>query len=139
MPVACPIAWATARRLRVRPRSSGGLAGRVRCAGADPYGGGGGLLGVNAHVERARCSSRGLGPGFGVFASALLSAFFLHRNPTGRVVETFKRRSPHLFEAAAGMLQAGAREMAADQVPLPQALQRLWTLFVPGTGSGSPV
>jgi tRNA(Arg) A34 adenosine deaminase TadA len=104
--------------------------GRIRYAGADPYGGGGGLVGVNPHVERLPLQFEGPRlDGFGVFASALLPAFFLHRNPTGHVVETFRRTSPRLLEAATGMLQAGAREMAADHVPLPHALQRLWALL----------
>jgi hypothetical protein len=62
--------------------------GRIRYAGADPYGGGdGALTGSNAHTERVPLQLEGpREDAFGVLASALLPAFFLRRDPDGHVV-----------------------------------------------------
>jgi tRNA(adenine34) deaminase len=102
--------------------------GRIRYAGADPYGGGdGGLVGVNPHVERVPLELDGpREDAFGVLASALLPAFYLRRKPTGHVVRAFARRAPALLAAAESMLAAGAAELAAAGVPLPEALPSLW-------------
>jgi tRNA(adenine34) deaminase len=58
--------------------------GRVRYAGADPYGGGdGGLIGVNPHVERVPLRLEGpRRDPFGAFATALHVAFFLRLWPS---------------------------------------------------------
>jgi len=102
--------------------------GRIRYAGADPYGGGdGGLVGVNPHVERVPLQFEGpRRDAFGVLASALLPAFYLRRKPTGHVVRAFERQAPDLLAVAESMLDAGAQEMAAAGVALPAALPSLW-------------
>jgi hypothetical protein len=102
--------------------------GRIRYAGADPYGGGdGGLIGVNAHVERVPLQLEGpRRDRFGVLASALLPAFYLRRKPTGHVVRAFERQTPDLLAVAKTMLDGGAPEMASAGVPLAEALPRLW-------------
>jgi tRNA(Arg) A34 adenosine deaminase TadA len=111
--------------------------GRIRYAGADPYGGGdGGLVGVNAHVERVPLEIEGpRADAFGVLASALLPAFYLRRKPAGHVVRTFERETPVLFGAATALLDAGAPEMAAKGVALPAALPDLWPALSAGVAS----
>jgi tRNA(Arg) A34 adenosine deaminase TadA len=106
--------------------------GRVRYAGADPYGGGdGGLLGTNPHVERLPLTLEGprLDP-FGRLASALLVAFFLDRNPDGHVVRAFRRRTPELLGVARTLLDHGARDAARVGTPLSDALATLWPALV---------
>ncbi len=107
--------------------------GRIRYAGADPYGGGdGGLIGVNPHVERVPLALEGpRNDAFGVLASALLPAFYLRRKPTGHVVRAFERETPALLAAAEAMLGVGAPELAATGVPLPDALPRFWDALQP--------
>lgn len=102
--------------------------GRIRYAGADPYGGGdGGLIGVNPHVERVPLELEGpRRDAFGVFASALLPAFYLRRKPMGRVVGAFEQRTPNLLAVARSMLDADAPEMAAAGVPVAEALASMW-------------
>jgi tRNA(adenine34) deaminase len=102
--------------------------GRVRYAGADPYGGGdGGLVGVNPHV--ARVPLRLEGPrddAFGRLASALLLAFFLRRKPEGHVVRAYASGAPELRRVAEALLDRDAPETAARGVPLGDALPGLW-------------
>lgn len=102
--------------------------GRVRYAGADPYGGGdGGLLGTNPHVERLPLRLEGPRPDpIGRFASALLVAFFLERKPDGHVVRAFRGRAPELLDVARGLADLGARDAATAGTPLPDALPALW-------------
>jgi tRNA(Arg) A34 adenosine deaminase TadA len=102
--------------------------GRIRYAGADPYGGGdGGLVGVNPHVERVPLVLEGpRRDAFGVLASALLPTFYLRRKPAGHVVRAFEEKAPDLLAVAQAMLAAGSADMAAAGVPLPQALRELW-------------
>jgi hypothetical protein len=107
--------------------------GRIRYAGADPYGGGdGGLVGVNPHVERVPLVFEGpRRDPFGVLASALLPAFYLRRKPAGHVVQAFARAAPGLLAVAEALLAAGAPNMAAAGVPLPEALPELWRWLEP--------
>jgi tRNA(Arg) A34 adenosine deaminase TadA len=102
--------------------------GRVRYAGADPYGGGdGGLLGTNPHVERLPLAFEGpRADPFGRLASALLVAFFLDRSPQGHVIRAFQGRAPEVLGVARALLDAGARHSAAAGTPLPEALPSLW-------------
>jgi tRNA(adenine34) deaminase len=103
--------------------------GRVRYAGADPYGGGdGGLVGVNPHVERLPLQLEGpRDDAFGGLASALLPAFFLVRDPSGHVVRAYRERMPAMLAVAERLLEAGAPAMAAAGVALPDALACFWT------------
>jgi tRNA(Arg) A34 adenosine deaminase TadA len=102
--------------------------GRVRYAGADPYGGGdGGLLGTNPHVERVPLVLDGpRADPFGRLASALLVAFFLDRKPDGHVVRAFRGRAPELLDVARALLELGAREAAARGSMLEETLPALW-------------
>ena len=102
--------------------------GRVRYAGADPYGGGdGGLVGGNPHIERLPLQFEGpRDDAFGVLASALLSAFYLRRNPQGAVVVAYAERMPDVLAVARALLDAGAPERAAAGVPLHEALPAIW-------------
>lgn len=102
--------------------------GRIRYAGADPYGGGdGGLVGVNPHVERVPLQLEGpRDDAFGVLASALLPAFYLCRNPDGAVVQAYAERRPDMLAVAQGLVAAGAQDLAAEGVPLDEALPRIW-------------
>jgi tRNA(Arg) A34 adenosine deaminase TadA len=102
--------------------------GRIRYAGADPYGGGdGGLTRVNPHVERVPLRLEGpRDDAFGLLASALLLAFFLRRKPAGHVVRAYEERMPTMLAVARALLGAGAPEAAAADVPLPDALPRFW-------------
>ena len=102
--------------------------GRIRYAGADPYGGGdGALTGSNAHTERVPLRLEGpREDAFGVLASALLPAFFLRRNPDGHVVRAFAERAPATLAVAERLLEAGAPELAARRVALPEALEAIW-------------
>ena len=106
--------------------------GRIRYAGADPYGGGaGGLVAVNAHIARVPFQLDGpRGDAFGTLGSALLLAFFLRRNPSGHVVQSYAERQPALTAVAEAMLDAGAPEAAAAGVPLVDALAGFWTALV---------
>jgi tRNA(adenine34) deaminase len=103
--------------------------GRLRYAGADPYGrGDGALAGMNPHVERVPLQLEGPRQDpFGVLASALPPAFFLRRNPTGHVVLSYARLTPALLAVAERLLEAGAPELAARGVALPDALEAVWT------------
>jgi tRNA(Arg) A34 adenosine deaminase TadA len=102
--------------------------GRIRYAGADPYGGGdGGLTGVNPHVERVPLRIDGpRDDAFGLLASALLLAFFLRRKPVGHVVRAYEERMPSMLAVAHALLDAGAPEAAAAGVPLADALGQYW-------------
>lgn len=102
--------------------------GRVRYAGADPYGGGdGGLTGVNPHVERVPLRIEGpRADPFGRLASALLLAFFLRRKPEGHVVDAYAAHAPHVLPVAEALLASGAPETAARGVALADALPALW-------------
>jgi tRNA(Arg) A34 adenosine deaminase TadA len=102
--------------------------GRVRYAGADPYGGGdGGLTGVNPHVERVPLRIEGPREDrFGRLASALLLAFFLRRRPEGHVVAAYTARAPHMVPLAEALVARGAPETAARGVALCDALPALW-------------
>ena len=102
--------------------------GRIRYAGADPYGGGdGGLLGTNPHVERLPLALEGpRRDPFGRLASGLLVAFFLERNPAGHVVRAFGDRAPEIVDVARALLAGGVRSRAADGVGLRGALPALW-------------
>jgi tRNA(Arg) A34 adenosine deaminase TadA len=110
--------------------------GRVRYAGADPYGGAaGGVLGDNPHTERLPLRLEGpREDAFGLLASALLPAFFLRRNPEGHVVRAFAQRAPATLAVAERLLGAGAPELAAGGVALPDALTRVWT-YLERTGA----
>jgi len=112
--------------------------GRIRYAGADPYGGGdGGLVGVNPHVERVPLQFDGpRRDEFGVLASALVPAFYLRRKPAGHVVRAFERETPNLLAVAESMLDAGAPEMAAAGVPLREALRSLWRPLATASADG---
>jgi|SRR5215207_1053850 len=99
--------------------------GRVRFAGADPYGAG--QIAGNPHVDRVPLQIDGpREDAFGVLASALLPAFFLRRNPHGAVVATYEERMPDVLAIAHELLEAGAPETATAGVPLPEALPRIW-------------
>jgi tRNA(adenine34) deaminase len=99
--------------------------GRVRFAGADPYGAG--HVGSNPHVERVPLQLEGpLNSEFGTLFSALLPAFYLRRNPQGAVVATYAERMPDMLAVARRLLDAGAPELAAAGGPLPDALPRIW-------------
>ena len=102
--------------------------GRIRYAGADPYGGGdGGLLGTNPHVERLPLALEGpRRDPFGRLASGLLVAFFLERKPDGHVVRAFGDRTPELVDLARALLATGMRAWAAQGVGLPEVLPALW-------------
>ena len=102
--------------------------GRVRFAGADPYGAGdAGKLGGNPHIERVPLQFEGpRDDEFGVLAAALLPAFYLRRKPDGAVVAAYERAMPDLLAVGRRLLEAGAPETAAAGVPLPEALPRLW-------------
>jgi tRNA(Arg) A34 adenosine deaminase TadA len=103
--------------------------GRIRYAGADPYGGGdGGLVGGNPHVERLQLQLEGPRPdAFGVLASALLPAFFLRRRKSdGHVVRAYRERRPEMLAVAEALLEAGAPERAAAGVALPAVLPDLF-------------
>jgi tRNA(Arg) A34 adenosine deaminase TadA/phage tail protein X len=102
--------------------------GRLRYAGADPYGGAdGALTASNAHTERLPLRVEGpREDAFGVLGSALLPAFFLRRNPDGDVVRAFAQRAPATHAVAEGLLEAGAPELAARGVALPEALEVFW-------------
>jgi len=99
--------------------------GRIRYAGADPYGGGdGGLTGLNPHVERVPLRLEGpREDAFGTLASALLLAFFLRRKPDGHVVRAYSERMPAMTAVAEAILAAGGP--AAGQT-LPAALPAFW-------------
>jgi tRNA(Arg) A34 adenosine deaminase TadA len=108
--------------------------GRVRYAGADPYGGGR-LIAVNPHVERLPLEFEGpRRDAFGALASALLPAFFLRRNRTGEVVRVYAEQMPGTLAVAEALLSAGAPELAASGVALPAALGRLW-MYLPADGA----
>jgi tRNA(Arg) A34 adenosine deaminase TadA len=108
--------------------------GRVRYAGADPYGGGR-LIGVNPHVERLPLQLDGpRRDAFGALASALLPAFFLRRNPSGHVVRAYAEQMPGVLAVAEALVAAGAPELAASGVGLPGALGQLWT-YLPADGA----
>jgi hypothetical protein len=62
-----------------------------------------------------------------VLASALPPAFFLRRNPMGHVVRAYTRLTPALLAVAERLLEAGAPELAARGVALPDALEAVWT------------
>jgi tRNA(Arg) A34 adenosine deaminase TadA len=99
--------------------------GRIRYAGADPYGGG--QVGSNPHVERVPLRLDGpLDDGFGTLGSALLPAFYLRRNPGGAVVAAYARQRPELLAVARALIDAGAPELAARGAPLAEVLPRLW-------------
>ena len=102
--------------------------GRIRYAGADPYGGGeGGMTGVNPHVERVPLRIEGpRRDRFGTLASALLLAFFMRRKPAGHVVRAYERRMAGMVTVARALLAAGAPERAAAGLALPAALPALW-------------
>jgi tRNA(adenine34) deaminase len=105
--------------------------GRVRYAGADPYGGGdGGLLGVNPHVERAPLRLEGPRTDrFGRLASALLLAFFLGRKPAGHVVGAYTAHAPAMRPVADALIAADAPRTAAAGVALADALPALWDVL----------
>lgn len=107
--------------------------GRVRYAGVDPYGGGGGgLLVTNPHVERVPLRFEGpRNDEFGVFASALLLAFFMRRELDGQVVRAYERQRPEMLAVAEAMLDAGAPEAAAAGVALAEVLPGLWPSLLP--------
>jgi tRNA(Arg) A34 adenosine deaminase TadA len=102
--------------------------GRVRYAGADPYGGAGsGLIGDDPHVQRVPLQLEGpREDAFGVLASALLPAFILRRNLDGDVVRAFAERAPATHAVAQRLLNARASELAAHGVALPDALEAIW-------------
>jgi len=113
--------------------------GRIRYAGADPYGGGdGGLVGVNPHVERVPLRLEGpRTDAWGVLATALQLAFFLRRKPTGHVVRAYERRLPLLLSVAEALLDAGGREAAAAGVPLPEAVDAIWPSLEAAAAAGA--
>ena len=63
---------------------------------------------------------------FGMLASALLPAFFLRRDPDGHVVRAFAERAPATLAVAGRLLEAGAADLAARGVALPDALEAIW-------------
>jgi tRNA(adenine34) deaminase len=101
--------------------------GRVRYAGADPYGGGDGASSASTRTSKA-CRSRSTAPRddpIGRLASALLVAFFLRRKPGGHVVGAYAARAPHMLPVARALLAARAPERAAPGVALRDALPDL--------------
>jgi tRNA(adenine34) deaminase len=106
--------------------------GRIRYAGADPYGGAdGSVTGVNPHVERVPLRLEGpREDAFGLLASALLPAFFLHRKEDGEVVRAFRERAPGTLAVAHALLAAQAPDRAAAGVALPDVLPDLWPTLV---------
>ena len=90
------------------------------CAGADPYGGAdGGLVAVNVHMRRVPVALDGPRRDVvGLFASSLVVAFYLLRNPQGRVVLAFQDERPYLVEAAEALLQNGVIDAATGGIPL---------------------
>jgi len=94
--------------------------GTIRYAGADPYGGAdGGLVAVNVHMRRVPVALDGPRRDVvGLFASSLVVAFYLLRNPQGRVVLAFQDERPYLVEAAEALLQNGVIEAATGGIPL---------------------
>jgi tRNA(Arg) A34 adenosine deaminase TadA len=99
--------------------------GRVRFAGADPYGAG--HVGPNPHVERVPLQFEGpRDDGFGMLFSALLPAFYLRRNPDGAVVATYAERMPEMLAVARRLLDAGVPELAAQGGAIEEALPRIW-------------
>jgi hypothetical protein len=57
--------------------------------------------------------------------------FYLRRKPAGHVVQAFARAAPGLLAVAEALLAAGAPDMAAAGVPLPEALPELWRWLEP--------
>ena len=99
--------------------------GRIRYAGADPYGGG--QVGSNPHVERVPLQLEGpREDAFGVLASALLPAFYLRRNPRGAVVAAYEQHMPDRLAIARRLVDNDVSELATKPVPLPAALPRIW-------------
>jgi hypothetical protein len=102
--------------------------GRIRFAGADPYGGG--QVGSNPHVERVPLQIDGPREDeFGVLGSALLPAFYLRRNPEGAVVRAYAERRPDMLAVARALFEAGALERAAAGNQLPEVLPQLWPIL----------
>jgi hypothetical protein len=86
----------------------------------------GALIAVNPHVERVPLELEGpRADAFGVLASALLPAFFQHRERGGHVVRAFHERM-RILAVAEALLEARAPERAAAGVALPDALPDLW-------------
>lgn len=104
--------------------------GAIRYAGADPYGGGDGVLtGSNAHLERVPVSLAGPRVDeWGRFAWALLLAFFLERNPSGHVVRAFDQAAPDLRSTAETLVAIDAARLAGRQA-LEQSLDLLRPCF----------
>jgi tRNA(Arg) A34 adenosine deaminase TadA len=97
--------------------------GRLRYAGADPYGGAVGRQDPTFDTELNPVEIEGpRADAFGRLATALLPAAFLRLKAEGSVVAIFRERHPDHLARAEALLERGAAETAASGAPLAEAL-----------------
>ena len=94
--------------------------------GEDPYGGAVGLHQPTPHQARVPLRVRGpRADAVGLLAAALHVAFYLRRNPAGKVVQVHRELTPDVVAAARNIRHAGGDRWAHDGQPLLSVFDRL--------------
>lgn len=102
--------------------------GTVRYAGAEPFRGAAPLRGRISESEAQRAQFDGpLDGPFGVLAAALPVAFYLYEGErSDDFIEVYERELPAAVRAGRQLVAENARDMAAEGVPLADALPGIW-------------
>ena len=106
--------------------------GAVRYAGAEPYAGAAGFpLADTPHSRRRPLAVEGPLPGpFGALASAMHLELYLRLNPTGRLADTYRERSPEIAGLAEALLATDTlRKASTGRVGFSDLVAEIWPLL----------